>query len=402
MNITIFAYDLREKSLAGSYRTRKFIRYFSESGVQVKVVCAFVDDGFKEYCADQGIEIVLISDVDHETRGFLDKIFVRAVAIPDIGARWVRKAMRNYRVIEIISNSEVVYLSSPPHGLQLAGPYITSKFNIPFVADFRDDFVTNHRINWRTPVHKKSAYRIERSVLREAAAVIVNTDIVKQRFASRHGDSAGKISCITNGFDSSDVASSREVVRAQENINKGSRRLIYSGSAYDGFAADAIGRIVASIDAAGMSKQWEIHTAGPGNWDCASTYENWVHHGLLSQEGAASLMRDADLLLLLMPPGEREPSGTVPLKAYSYLGSDRPIIYFGETGSTTELLKEFSGTFSFQRDFIDRIGFWLLENQEREFPMAVSRYPDVERYEFRVLSSSMKSIFESVVDGRMK
>lgn len=382
MKILIVSYDVRAASLAASYRARKFCKYLSLKGFDVVVLAAHSDPSLG---GDDLQGCTLVQVDDNSRRGKFRFITTRIFGLPDPSIYWLKsiKALLKRRP-GTFSDVDVIFVTSPPHGIQKVGLFLSEILRKPLVADFRDDFVTNHRIKWITPIHKISATILEKSVVASSKYTIANTDAVRARLAGRHGPHSDKVVTIPNGFDFDD---NKWKSNNKENT---SGCITYVGGAYGGFAVQAMECIAKQIAAHGRQKKWRIVTAGPGNWSVSEEYQFWHHYGLVDVNTAARLVGTSGCLILLMPPGEQEPSGTVPLKAYQYLASERPIVFFGERGSTTDLLSQFPGTFSFEREKIETIVDWFDAN-EKDFNRC---YPRVEgfQYDFSLLTDSLAGL----------
>ena len=147
----------------------------------------------------------------------------------------------------------------------------------------------------------------------------------------------------------------------------------------------------------GQEDLWEI-VAHIGTGDVPRDIPGGVlrRGPLLAPEESILAMSSCDVLLLFMPPGEREPSPTVPLKAYSYLRTGLPLVYCGEAGATTDLLAQFPGTFALPRcggaelaDFLaQHAGDW-----GRRYPRG-----GIERYSFEQLGRGLEGLLGSLLD----
>ena len=387
LKILIIVYDYREESLSASYRVRKFAKFMSAAGHEVVIICSASEEG------PSGNETVVTIPFKSGISIF-SRIYNRIIGWPDPSAVWVRKALRYLDDKDYLRGVDVIISSTPPHGVQKLGLSLSETYKIPLIVDFRDDFITNHRTNWYTPFHKMSAARLESALVAHAKLVVTNTLIVKDRFVLRYPYAADKIITLPNGFDVDDFMGQLD---KEENERVGPNNIVYVGGDYAGFAPFFLSKIAFELQAKGVGDQWTIHTAGPGDWRESDRYMNWRHYGLLSQSQSTSLMRNADILLLLMPPGEREPSGTVPLKTYSYLRAYKAIAYFGETGSTTDLLSLFDGTCVYKREDINRFMNWLLVNGSEVRKSYGSRMAILENYNFEELSARLVELVSDIV-----
>lgn len=383
MKIVLVVYDLRESALAGSFRIREFAKYLALWGHVVEVICAFAESEYLDF-GTKRVRVYVIPDRDRSKFGLLRKGITRLSSWPDPSSYWASRVIHQKDFKAAMKRTDVVLVSSPPHGIQQIGVNAAKNYGVKYFADFRDDFLTNHRIRWRTPFHRIAARKLEKEVVSIASEVILNTDEIWTRFRDRYLIHAEKLSVITNGYRDVKPPDYEKMHQLQCN------QIVYIGSPYAGFAPKLISDINDELLSRGASQLWRFRTAGPGDWKCSEKYETWKHEGLVSQSRSQDLMNSAGVLLLMMPPGEREPSGTVPLKTYSYLISNRPIVYYGEKGSTTELLSKFDGVVSIERDNIMGLVDWLMTQGLQLAKKPISRYPEVEQYSFENLTKRLE------------
>lgn len=377
MNILIVAYDTRSLALAASYRVRKFIKYLLEDGNRVTLITSAFDDPDKEL---SGCLVHCIPDNSQSSK--LMRYSKRLFGLPDPMVFWVKKAFNYYQNIKVNDGDiEYILISSPPHGIQKFATLASNKYKTKIICDLRDDFLTNDRIRWLTPIHKYFAKILECEFVNKSNLIILNTEVTHHKFAARHPEHIEKLHVITNGYD---FENSATIAKREKNT------IIYVGSDYSGFAVECIKSIAIQIKNDSKLQKVKIITAGPGNWSESSNFEFWEHLGLIKQQETDFLVQSAGVLVLLMPPGEREPSGTVPLKAYQYLASNNPIFYFGEKGATSSLLSNFSATYCFERGEIHNFSAiyssFILEApsfQKREF---------AENYSFKSLTKRLKKL----------
>lgn len=379
MKILVVSYDVKVSSLAASYRARKFCKHLLINEFEVVVLTAMADQSIKGSDLD-GCTVIEVTDTSRHTRfGFF---WTRIFGFPDPSVYWLKHIKK---LVEekpsIFADIDIIFVTSPPHGIQNVGLFLNNLLGKPLISDFRDDFLTNHRIKWLTPLHKFSAAELEKAVVASSKYLIANTTIVRERFVHRHSCYSDKIITIPNGFDF-DVKDNL-IFNENELFND----ITYVGGDYGGFAVDAMECIAKQIVFHNKQSEWRVVTAGAGDWSISKKYPFWKHHGLVDGKKADLLIKSSLCLILLMPLGEQEPSGTVPLKTYQYLASERPILYIGEQGSTTDLLSEFSGTFIFKRTKISSIFEWLNLNKEvlKTHHSRVKEFP----YDFSLLTNSL-------------
>lgn len=345
--------DLRADSLAGSLRVRAFIKYLSRGGWHVTAVTTAADPGPPAGADASRVDIRVVPAASGGPRW--RRAWRRVSSAPDPFAQWLPAGWR--AVLDVVGERrpDVVLVSTPPHSLQGLGVRLRREHGLPYVADFRDDWMTNHRQKWPTPWHRWVGRRREAECVATAGRVLLNTAEVHRRFVARHPSRAGTMSVLTNGYDEEDFAADSPAVPAAG----GRLRIYYAGASYGDYMDTQLGRLADDLVSAGLGDRWEIVSLGAGSWRGTGRPPVWRHLGTLDGAGAARELEQAAVLLLPMPPGEREPSGTVPLKAYGYLRSGRSVVYLGERGSTSELLGRFAGTHCLGRSGWDGLAAWL-------------------------------------------
>ncbi|MDW8274577.1 MAG: glycosyltransferase, partial [Chitinophagales bacterium] len=119
--------------------------------------------------------------------------------IPDARLGWIPFAQRAAASIIRSENIKVVITTGPPHSTHLAGLWLKKRFEIKWVADFRDPW-TNIFTNQYLP---RSAYaqrkdeRLESMVLSKADIITVIGPSMKKEFEGK----AKKVEVIWNGYD---------------------------------------------------------------------------------------------------------------------------------------------------------------------------------------------------------
>jgi glycosyltransferase involved in cell wall biosynthesis len=130
---------------------------------------------------------------------------LRKALIPDDRIGWYRYAVRaGCRVLEE-SKADVILTSSYPNTAHLVGRSLKRKYGVKWIADFRDSWTTNPYIGVDfTPIHAAANRRLERSVAREADALVTVSDPIAAHLAEIRG-SGTKVHVIPNGYDDEDL-----------------------------------------------------------------------------------------------------------------------------------------------------------------------------------------------------
>lgn len=374
--VLVIAYSLSEASLAGSYRVRRFCKYLSRSGaVQVEVITAEVNSSDD---VALGCKVLHVSDGSRTS--LAARLVTRAFGLPDPFVFWSLRVISCLRQLAKHASYDVVLVSGPPHSLHLVGLYAKRRFKARYIADFRDGFVDNHRHRWLTPVHKLAARLLESRIVQEAACLISNTRTLESSLRARYGQDAS-IQTITNGYDDTEKVATRHFSRST---------VVFVGGVYGGLAPEVMADIAGSIQRRGL--EFDVCTAGPGDWTLSERYANWTHLGLISNAEADAVVQASSVAILLMPQGEREPSPTIPLKTFQYLNSPARIVYVGERGEVWSLLEQFEGTTCFSRASYSEAIECVVDRLDAADPGIVR---DVREFHFKELSAKLLDVIQN-------
>lgn len=338
MNILIFSYDYSQKSLASSFRARSLGSFYKRHNHSVKVITS-KHDGQEE--------VVLIDSKFIENRQFLSKIYLRVFYYPDPVAYWAKKVIEFLKVnIDLVQKADKIIITTPPHSLQLIALWIKNNYPNKFViSDFRDAFVTNHRVKWYTPLHLIYAKKMEVQIFENIDSIVTNTLSMKSNFLNIYNKAANKIIYVPNGYIDS--------IDSSKNNDRGPTIIGYFGDSYGGEISKTIHNCIQSMP----ENKVNFLTAGKGDWDIHKKHSKdlWNHLGIIPQTNVKTAIQQSDVLLVVMPKGEKEPSPTVPLKVYEYLASDKTVVYFGPKGDCWDLISSYSNTYCYNGKCLNNI-----------------------------------------------
>jgi len=387
LRIAMVSLSFSEAGFSASYRAIKFAKYFLRAGHIVDIITATEVSSELQSMRSSGLNIIQVPY--RQPRGMTVRIMNRLFVLPEPSRAWARKVVRHVEPRFKDNLPDVLFVTTPPHSVQMAGVELSQRLNVPYFADMRDDWLGNWRYRWHTPVHRMVAKRCERLIVSAASCINLNTGIVKKRFEERYPQFIYKIHGITNGFDEEEFRPEPQRTMIDPD---GRKILLYAGGSYGRFMSTLLSSVVEKMKEKRLHRYWRIVTAGQEMTPPDEYKDVWKHLGMLDSREVSLAMSEADCLLLVMPPGEQEPSGTVPLKAYQYLRSGSAIVYLGERGSTTELIEQFDGTFSWPRQQWPKL-IELFENHPEQMARKYQR-PNIGRYSFKTLAENMLSLFE--------
>jgi len=145
-------------------------------------------------------------------RRFLFGLLRKALKIPqyalfpDKGIFWFYPAVKRGR--QVIENSDIdlIMTSSPPHSIHLIGRYLSRRYRLPWVIDFRDGWTDIPLYSHPNRLLKKAELRLESKILGESDGVLCATAPITASLRKRLPPvQANKFVTITNGFDWDDL-----------------------------------------------------------------------------------------------------------------------------------------------------------------------------------------------------
>src|SRR5690606_36264699 len=138
-----------------------------------------------------------------KNQSFLERLllYIRGnFFIPDAGVLWVKPSIKFLEKYIQENKIETVITTGPPHSLHLIGLGLQKKFNIKWIADFRDPWtsIVYHKDLKLSAKSEKKHKELERKVLQSANQIVVTSPSTKAEFEQI---TPQPIEVITNGYD---------------------------------------------------------------------------------------------------------------------------------------------------------------------------------------------------------
>jgi hypothetical protein len=319
------------------------------------------------------------------------------LVIPDAHVFWVRPVYRHLKRYLGGNPVDVIITTGTPHSLHLIGLKLRRKFDIPWVADFRDlwtkiDFYQDLKL---TRLADRIHHHLERKVVSGADHVITVGDLWKEEFLQI---GAKQVTVITNGYDPEDVPQEEPVPDRKFTI-------VHVGSVGKNRDARALWEVLAHKADSDPAFARDLSLVFIGNVDF-SVAESLKQAGLtkyitrigyLSHRDAMRSQQNARLLLLLIN-NSADAKGRLTGKIFEYLASRRPILAIGpEDGEASKLL-EATGT-GHAADYNNAIRIGALVDSfyqaYREGKTDAGNF-DPGRYSRRALSGNLAGLLDQV------
>ena len=97
---------------------------------------------------------------------------------------------------------DVILTTSPPHSIHQVGLSLQRQFQIPWVADFRDPFLMDHRYEPRrlVKINTRRFQNYERRIVTGASACLTAIPAHYERLCKRFPEERERFTQIPNGF----------------------------------------------------------------------------------------------------------------------------------------------------------------------------------------------------------
>ncbi|TAL62891.1 MAG: glycosyl transferase family 1 [Bacteroidetes bacterium] len=273
--------------------------------------------------------------------------------IPDARKFWIKPSV-NF-LSEYLSNNPVdaIVSTGPPHSMHLIALALRKKFNIKWLADFRDPW-TNIDFYDKLLLTKSSDHKhkkLEHEVLKNADAVLTVGWHMADSFKKIVNR---KYEVITNGFDEDDFQTSPHLTPA---LSKGEggipeERGVFSISHIGAMNADrnpkmlwaALNELLTEND--GLKKDLKINFIGKTDYSVLNDLNKWqlspyvTKTEYLPHTKTTKAMQSSQVLLLAL---NNTPNtlGVISGKLFEYIAAKRPILSIGkENGDAARIIKE--------------------------------------------------------------
>jgi glycosyltransferase involved in cell wall biosynthesis len=236
----------------------------------------------------------------------------------------IRRALKEQR-------PDAVLTSGPPQCVHLLGWFAKSVGNVPWIADFRDPWITTSELLPDTGLKGMWERFCEQRVFRAADAIVVNAPHAQKALAEACPHVARKLHTIPNGYDPETFPTAQLTRPAGHPV-----RILHAGQLYAGRDPRPILDAVAAIPPNTLPPfrfeflgrtEYEKGADLPAEARKRGIEPAIVCRGQVPYGDVLREMCEADVLLLMDSP--RRKIG-VPAKLYEYFGAGRPILATGE------------------------------------------------------------------------
>ncbi|MEO6883592.1 MAG: glycosyltransferase family 4 protein [Bacteroidia bacterium] len=269
--------------------------------------------------------------------------------IPDARKFWVKPSVK-YLTNYLKKNPvDLIISSGPPHSMHLIAMQVKKKFNIPWIADFRDPWtnIDFYQDLMLSSFADKKHKRLELKVLKNADSVISVGKTMSEEFekiifqAGIKSKIKNKFRVITNGFDTDDVSSEKIILDKKFSI-------AHIGTMVKSRNPEAFWKVLGELVQENnfFANDLEIKLAGKID---ISIMKNIEYFKLEKQLNKIDYLSHAEIvkvqqqsqILLLVLNNTHNAKGVLTGKMFEYLSAQRPILCIGpKDGDAAEIIAE--------------------------------------------------------------
>lgn len=318
--------------------------------------------------------------------------------IPDARCWWIRPSVRYLKRYLKEHPVDAIISTGPPHSMHLIARELHKKFNIPWVADFRDpwtdiDFYKDLKL---TRCADKKHHRLERQVLSEATRVVtVGWDCA--RGLENHG--AKDVAVITNGYDFFDIFN--EKYQKTSTFTMSHIGIIGANRNPETFwqaISDIVkthGRASLQIRLIGQTDNSVMESIKRYNIEKYVEIIPYIPHNQVIEE-----QQKSDVLLLFVN-NTPNAKGILTGKLFEYMASGRPILCIGpEDGDSARILNETQTGVTVDFDDNEKMKAVILDLMAKyqENQLVTQQNETVEKYSRRNLCHEYVELLNGLIE----
>lgn len=337
-NVLLLTYHFPPSGAVAVHRMLGLARYLPEFGWQPVVVAP---PSVPWEPIDESLLDLLPVATPIERVPFLDGLAGRVVSRIAPEAHWLVRAHAACGRMIAQYHPQALITSSPPGMIHILGRTIQMRHKLPWVACFRDPWVTNSlsRRTWKTRLD----LHLESMVMSSADRLVANTPGSLRGWSREYPRHAERMVTIPNGFDPEGFVPSSDALSPREFLS-----IVHAGELYSGRDPRPFLDALQELRAEGQVFRAEFvgrHTERAYDFSAEilrrGLDQDVIMSGQVPYESALAKMMRADILLLFQTPGYRL---GIPAKLFEYLGAAKPILAISEIDSDVAWALRESGT----------------------------------------------------------
>ena len=322
----------------GTPRMANFASQLKRHNFDPTIITPSVPDGWVDREKEKTVsdlDIIRVGEMSRKKRHLTKKIVGRMMPIDPLFL-WSLQVIKAIKRLDM-SQHKLVFTSGPPHSVHYAGYKISQKYNLPWIADFRDQYTLAPEYRAYGPVHKKLDTLFEKLIYEHANFVITNTRINRRDVLKTFPNvKAQKFVTINNGFDKDELK--QGTIEPPWCVrNSSTTNYVYLGG-LRGHQIDKCffeGFDLAAKNNPKLFKNIKLRIVGDLR-HASPAVKQLINDGLIT-EHAPVPAKDIGTILQHADAGicwQRNDSryrGTIPQKFFEYFGARKPVFFVGRT-----------------------------------------------------------------------
>ena len=262
--------------------------------------------------------------------------------IPDARCLWIKPAVKALEKYLIDNPVDAIISTGPPHSVNRIGCILSSKLNLPWIADFQDpwtqvDYYKHFKISkWAHNRHRK----MENQVFENADLITIVSESWKKDL--KHIGAKNTV-LVPLGFDTSDFKNSVELDNTFS--------LTHLGMLGEDRNPTALIHVISELckQNTKFKNLFKLQLVGKVNQKIKDLIRSLnledqvLFVAQVNRDEAIKIMQSSQLLLVLLNKADNV-SGRVPGKVFEYFGAKRPILCLGPKNTDVEFMLEETAT----------------------------------------------------------
>ena len=281
---------------------------------------------------------------DSKKQGLFERflLFIRGnFFIPDARIFWVKPSVRYLSSYISKHQIDTIITTGPPHSVHLIGMQLKAKYQLQWLADFRDPWtdISYHKNLNLTRNAQQKHLKLEGQVLNATDHIIVTSSQTKQLFSKI---TQKPISVITNGFDDENVPSITldskfSLTHIGSLLNQRNPILLWN----------VLSELVQEIPK--FKANFQLVLVGNISADVRNSIDSTGLTSFLKTVGSvthneAVMYQRKTQVLLLLEANTTEASYIIPGKLFEYINANRPIVALGPKHSDIPSILKYTNT----------------------------------------------------------
>lgn len=330
---------------------------------------------------------------------------INDLLIPDYNILWATEVLNVINEKLNLSEIDIIYTTSGPYSDHIIGYYLKRWYNIPWIADFRDEWTNNPYAKFdKENIRYQISFSMENNIVHYADKVNAVTPVSKLNYEKIFGLNSSKVLGITNGYDEEDFS-----MYPSKNFKNEKFTIMHNGLLYMIRTPLTFMKAIQNILKKNTIKRNNIkvifgYTENLNQWikirDDLGLNDVVEFLDYMPHRESLELARKSDVLLLIVGHGEKNKS-VYPGKLFEYLRLCKPILSLSPEGSVVDmLLRNLNRGINVEFEDIDKIENSILElysTWEKGNTLNYSISGDIEKFSRKNLTKELCSAFSSTI-----